>query len=49
MLTYTGKIIHSRSYMEPDEFSGQEVCIVGIGNTATDIAVDLSKICKKVT
>ena len=34
--------------MDPKEFTDQEVCIVGIGNTAVDIAVDLSKICKKV-
>ena len=34
--------------MDPKEFTDQEICVIGLGNTAVDTAVDLSKICKKV-
>ena len=34
--------------MDPKEFTDQNVCVVGMGNTAVDIAVDLKKISKQV-
>ena len=39
--TFTGKIIHSIEYKTGKEFSGQNVLVVGFGNSACEIAIDL--------
>jgi Flavin-binding monooxygenase-like/Transcriptional regulator PadR-like family len=40
--TFTGRIVHSSTYKRPDPFRGQRVLVVGAGNSASDIAVDVA-------
>jgi dimethylaniline monooxygenase (N-oxide forming) len=39
---FNGTVIHSRDYEAPERFAGQRVVVVGLGNSAMDIAVDLA-------
>jgi dimethylaniline monooxygenase (N-oxide forming) len=42
---FTGAQLHSHAYREPDErFVGKSVLVLGIGNSATDIAVESSRV-----
>ena len=41
METFSGKIIHSFQYKTGKEFKGQNVLVVGFGNSACEIAIDL--------
>jgi cation diffusion facilitator CzcD-associated flavoprotein CzcO len=41
--TFTGKIVHSSTYKRPDPYRGQRVLVVGAGNSAADIAVDVTR------
>ena len=41
MKTFGGKIIHSYEYKSGKEFKGQKVLVVGFGNSACEIAIDL--------
>ncbi|MEU1176898.1 NAD(P)-binding domain-containing protein [Streptomyces sp. NPDC005820] len=41
--TFTGTIRHSLDYLDGREFAGQRVIVVGLGNSAVDIAADLSR------
>jgi cation diffusion facilitator CzcD-associated flavoprotein CzcO len=41
---FAGMITHSSAYKRPDTFRGQRVLVVGAGNSAADIAVDLSRV-----
>ena len=42
--TFAGEQLHSHWYREPDErFQGTNVLVLGIGNSATDIAVEASR------
>jgi cation diffusion facilitator CzcD-associated flavoprotein CzcO len=41
---FTGKIVHSSTYKRPDPFRGQRVLVVGAGNSAADIAVDVARL-----
>ncbi|CAD5234566.1 unnamed protein product [Bursaphelenchus xylophilus] len=45
---FRGEIIHSKSYRTCKRFEDKVVVIVGIGNSGGDIAVELSKVAKKV-
>jgi cation diffusion facilitator CzcD-associated flavoprotein CzcO len=45
--TFTGKIVHSSSYKRPDPFHGQRVLVVGAGNSAADIAVDVARLASR--
>lgn len=47
--TFEGETLHAHDYRDPLEFEKQRVCIVGIGNSACDIALDLSRIAERVT
>ncbi|MDX2249050.1 MAG: NAD(P)/FAD-dependent oxidoreductase [Bacteroidia bacterium] len=38
---FRGKIVHSRSYKNPEPFLGQRVLIIGMGNTGAELALDL--------
>ncbi|ONI92673.1 hypothetical protein ALI22I_02730 [Saccharothrix sp. ALI-22-I] len=38
---FTGEILHSADYREPEPFAGKDVLVVGSGNSATEIATDL--------
>jgi len=41
METFPGKIIHSFGYKSGKDFKGQHVLVVGFGNSACEIAIDL--------
>jgi indole-3-pyruvate monooxygenase len=41
METFPGKILHSYEYKSGKDFKGQEVLVVGFGNSACEIAIDL--------
>jgi cation diffusion facilitator CzcD-associated flavoprotein CzcO len=41
METFPGKIIHSCAYKTGRDFKGQKVLVVGFGNSACEIAIDL--------
>jgi len=41
METFPGRIIHSREYKTGRDFKGQKVLVVGFGNSACEIAMDL--------
>jgi hypothetical protein len=38
---FTGEYLHSHHYRAPEPFVGRRVCVVGVGNSACDIASDL--------
>ncbi|MDP3525564.1 MAG: NAD(P)-binding domain-containing protein [Hoeflea sp.] len=38
--TFTGELIHSSAYRDPEIFKGKRVLIIGAGNSGCDIAVD---------
>jgi dimethylaniline monooxygenase (N-oxide forming) len=40
--TFSGQQTHSHDYKVPDPYAGRRVLVVGIGNSATDIAVETS-------
>ncbi|MFD3540888.1 flavin-containing monooxygenase [Streptomyces sp. NPDC058662] len=39
---YTGRVLHAAEYREPGPYAGQDVLVVGVGNTGAEIAVDLA-------
>jgi hypothetical protein len=39
---FEGRQLHALDYAEADEFRGQDVLVVGMGNSAMDIATDIS-------
>ncbi len=41
METFSGKILHSYGYKTGSDFRGQNVLVVGFGNSACEIAIDL--------
>jgi cation diffusion facilitator CzcD-associated flavoprotein CzcO len=41
---FAGVQIHSHNYRTPEPFTGKRVLVLGIGNSAGDIAVDVSKV-----
>lgn len=41
--TFAGTIIHSVAYKRPDRFDDRRVLVVGAGNSAADIAVDVAR------
>ncbi|MFE6713102.1 flavin-containing monooxygenase [Streptomyces sp. NPDC057695] len=40
--TYKGRLDHARAYRNPEPYAGQDVLVVGIGNTGAEIAADLA-------
>jgi putative flavoprotein involved in K+ transport len=42
--TFEGEILHSASYRRPESFRGKRVVVVGAGNSAIQIAVDLTSV-----
>ncbi|MCX4526438.1 NAD(P)/FAD-dependent oxidoreductase [Streptomyces sp. NBC_01551] len=40
--TYTGTLTHAAAYRNPRPYEGQDVLVVGVGNTGAEIAVDLA-------
>jgi cation diffusion facilitator CzcD-associated flavoprotein CzcO len=47
--TFDGEEIHSHEYREPSNYADQRVMVVGIGNSACDIVVDLCRVAEHVT
>ncbi len=43
METFEGKILHSADYKTGKDFRGQKVLVVGFGNSACEIAIDLTE------
>ncbi|MGB8381378.1 MAG: NAD(P)/FAD-dependent oxidoreductase [Dermatophilaceae bacterium] len=39
---YTGRLLHAADYRRPEPYLGQRVVVVGAGNTAVQVAVDLA-------
>lgn len=39
---YTGELLHSADYRNPWPYAGRDVLVVGVGNSAVDIALQLS-------
>lgn len=46
--SYQGKILHSKSYKNPSSVYGENVLIIGMGNTGSEIALDLANANKNV-
>ena len=40
--TFAGEVLHAAQYRNPRPFAGRDVLVVGAGNSATDIALQLS-------
>ncbi|KAL4634955.1 dimethylaniline monooxygenase N-oxide-forming 5-like [Arapaima gigas] len=45
--TFKGQYCHSYQYKDPDPYKGKKVLVVGIGNSAADIASELSRVTNK--
>lgn len=45
--SYEGEQMHAHHYREPDVLEGKRVLVLGIGNSAVDIAVESSRIAEK--
>jgi cation diffusion facilitator CzcD-associated flavoprotein CzcO len=39
--SFTGEYLHSHYYRDPADFVGKRICVVGAGNSASDIAADV--------
>lgn len=46
---FAGEVRHSSNYRSPAEFAGKRVVIVGLGNSAADIACDAARVASQVT
>ena len=46
---FTGHAVHSHHYRTADPYQGKRVLVVGIGNSAVDIAVDIARRASHVT
>jgi cation diffusion facilitator CzcD-associated flavoprotein CzcO len=46
--TFDGETIHAHHYRTPDGYEGKRVLVLGFGNSAMDIAVELSRIADEV-
>jgi len=44
---FEGEQVHAHHYREPDVLRGKRVLVLGLGNSATDIAVESSRIAEK--
>jgi indole-3-pyruvate monooxygenase len=40
---FTGRVVHSHAYRNAQSFAGQNVLVVGMGNTGAEIALDLTE------
>lgn len=45
---FKGQYFHSKEYKSAKGFKGKRVLVVGMGNTGTDIAVELSRTASQV-
>ncbi len=47
--TFTGEQMHSHFYRSPEIFAGKRVVVVGIGNSASDVASESSQVAEHTT
>ncbi|KAI0149573.1 FAD/NAD(P)-binding domain-containing protein [Xylariaceae sp. FL1272] len=40
---FKGTVIHGQNYRTPDKFAGQRILVVGLGNTACEVSLSLSR------
>lgn len=45
---FTGESLHTHDYKTPDSFAGKRVLVIGLGNSACDIACELSRVAERV-
>ncbi|KAL4700049.1 hypothetical protein H8957_000340 [Semnopithecus entellus] len=45
---FRGNYLHSRDYKNPEDFKGKRVLVIGLGNSGSDIAVELSRLATQV-
>ncbi|XP_074078097.1 dimethylaniline monooxygenase [N-oxide-forming] 4-like [Macrotis lagotis] len=45
---FQGQILHSQEYRSPEAFQGKRVLVIGVGNTGSDLAVELSRVASQV-
>ncbi|XP_067846790.1 flavin-containing monooxygenase 5-like [Heptranchias perlo] len=45
---FNGQYMHSKEYKEPLRFEGKRVVVIGIGNSGSDLAVEISRHAKQV-
>ncbi len=45
---FSGRQMHAHDYVDPDGFEGRSVVVLGMGNSAMDIAVELSRVAAHV-
>ena len=45
---FKGEVIHSHDYRKPTGYEGKRVLVIGIGNTGSEIAVELSAVASQV-
>ncbi len=45
---FHGTVQHSRSYRQPEPFRGQNVLVIGIGNSGVDLACDIAAVANQV-
>ncbi|POR38259.1 Dimethylaniline monooxygenase [N-oxide-forming] 5 [Tolypocladium paradoxum] len=45
---FEGAVIHGQSYRGPEQFAGKRVLVVGIGNTACEVSLSLTKCASRV-
>jgi dimethylaniline monooxygenase (N-oxide forming) len=45
---FNGETLHSHYYRAPEPYIGKDVLVVGIGNSAVDIAVDIARVARSL-
>uniref|UniRef100_A0A8C9UQI2 Flavin-containing monooxygenase n=1 Tax=Spermophilus dauricus TaxID=99837 RepID=A0A8C9UQI2_SPEDA len=45
---FGGQCFHSREYKDPGLWKGKRVLVIGLGNSGSDIAIELSRVAEKV-
>ena len=45
--TFTGNLLHAHQYKKASSFKDQRVLVIGAGNSACDIAVEIARVAKK--
>lgn len=45
--TFSGETLHAHDYRVPEPYVGKRVLVIGIGNSAVDIACELSRVCRE--
>ena len=46
--SFSGRLLHTQDYRSPDAFAGQRVLVIGAGNSASEIAVELTSVASRV-